>query len=135
MSEGSPVSSNARFRAVTYPLGHVRCVADRVVGADGIDIYRVTCADVASNVIMGRLFIPPQPQSGALEIVVEEVVDRVGGGYRHSSITLDLATREIARLDEKLARELRMRKRLWRRRRRVSSALRAVSDVVSPLSC
>lgn len=126
------MSSNVRIRAVTYPLDQVRCVAERVVGTDGLKNYRVTCADVASSVIMGRLFIPPDPISGAPEIDVEEIVERVGGGYRHSSITVDVATLKLARLDEKLARELRIRKRLWRRRRCASSAMRAVPDVRSP---
>ncbi|NEV00326.1 hypothetical protein [Bradyrhizobium uaiense] len=61
---------------------------------------------------------PIAPNRSNVDITTEEVIRMIGGTYRLASIAVEIGTDELARQTRRISDELRIRRRLWRRRRR-----------------
>jgi hypothetical protein len=75
---------------------------------------RAICTDTASGLIIGSPSISP----GRDDIDADEVIRMIGGTYRLASIAVEIGTDELARQTRRISDELRLRRRLWRRKRR-----------------
>lgn len=78
---------------------------------------RAMCTDAETTLIVGSPSISPDRRGG--DITPEEVIRMVGGTYRLASIAIDIGTEELARQTRQISDELRMWRRLWRRRKRL----------------
>jgi hypothetical protein len=79
---------------------------------------RAVCTDTASGLIIGSPSILPDCRDGQQALNAGQVIQRIGGGYRLASVAVDIGTEELARQTRRISDELRLRRRLWRRRRR-----------------
>jgi hypothetical protein len=89
--------------------------------ADPASPARVICTDAETGLIIGSPSILPGRRDGQQDVNAEEVIQRIGGGYRLSSIAVEIGTEALARQSRRISDELRLRRRLWRRRRRIAS--------------
>lgn len=80
------------------------------------DLARATCMDAETGLIIGNPPIAPNRRRG--DITTEEVIRMIGGTYRLASIAVEIETDELARQKRRISNELRLRRRLWRRRMR-----------------
>jgi hypothetical protein len=78
---------------------------------------RVICSDAATGLIIGSPSIAPGRGDGQQDISVDEVIRMIGGAYRLASIAVDIGADELERRTRRISDELRLRRRLWRRRR------------------
>jgi hypothetical protein len=85
---------------------------------------RAICTDVVSGLVIGSPPISPSAVDRPHDINVDEVIHKMGGTYRLASIAVDIGTDELARQTRRISDELRMRRRLWRRRKRARSMSR-----------
>jgi hypothetical protein len=74
------------------------------------------CTDAATGIVIGA-----SNDCGAT-ISADEVIRMIGGAYRLASIALEIETDELARRSRRVSDQLRSRRRLGRRRRRVLPA-------------
>ena len=79
---------------------------------------RVICSDAATGLIIGSPSIAPGRGDVQQGINVDEVIRMIGGAYRLASIAVDIGADEMERQSRRVADELRVRRRLWRRRKR-----------------
>jgi hypothetical protein len=89
--------------------------------ADPASPARVICTDAETGLIIGSLSILPDRRDGQQDVNTEQVIRRIGGAYRLASIAVDIGTEALARQTRRISDELRLRRRLWRRRRRIAS--------------
>jgi hypothetical protein len=82
---------------------------------------RAMCTDAASGLIIGSPSISPGRKDGQQDINAEEIIRMIGGTYRLASIAVEIATDELERRTRRISDELRLRQRLWRRRKRRKS--------------
>jgi hypothetical protein len=80
------------------------------------ELARAMCADAATGLIIGGSPIAPNCRDS--NITPEEVIRMIGGTYRLASIAVDIGTEERAGQTRRISDELRIRRRLWRRKRR-----------------
>jgi hypothetical protein len=90
------------------------CDIALLVSEDPTVPSKVICADAASGLIVGSTSISP----GRDEINADEVIRMIGGTYRLAAIAVEIGTDELAKQTRRISDELRLRRRLWRRRRR-----------------
>ncbi|MFT3940217.1 hypothetical protein [Rhodopseudomonas sp.] len=101
-----------------------RFLVDMQIEFDPVDstavdgTWRVTCVHAPSGVAMGSFAIAPPEGPDVLD--KRSAFERVGGAYRVLSIEVDLDTEELHARSTGLRREVALRQRLWRRRRRIS---------------
>jgi hypothetical protein len=82
---------------------------------------RAICTDAETGVIIGSPSILPGRRDGQQDVNAEEVIQKVGGTYRLASIAVEIGTEELVQRTRRISDELRLRRRLWRRRRRIAS--------------
>jgi hypothetical protein len=80
--------------------------------------YRAICTDAATGIVIGSSSIPSALSGGPPTISAAEVIRMIGGAYRLASIALEIETDELARHSRRITDQLRLRRRLWRRRSR-----------------
>ena len=85
--------------------------------ADPASPARVICTDSETGLIIGSPSIVPDRWDGQRDLNAEHVIAKIGGTYRLASIAVEIGTDELARLTRRVSDELRLRRRLWRRRR------------------
>ena len=90
------------------------CEIAVVVTEDPDTTARIMCSDAASGLVIGSPAISP----GRGDIEADEVIRLIGGTYRLASIAVEIGTEELARQTRRLSDELRLRRRLWRRKPR-----------------
>jgi hypothetical protein len=86
--------------------------------ADRTAPARAICTDADTGLIIGSPSIPPGRRDGQLDVDPEEVIRLIGGTYRLAAIAVEIGTDELARQTRRISDELRLRRRLWRRRTR-----------------
>jgi hypothetical protein len=74
---------------------------------------RAVCTDVETGLIIGSPLIAAN--RGDDDVTGEEVIRMIGGTYRLSSIAVEIGTEELAKRTRRIADELRLRRRSWRR--------------------
>jgi hypothetical protein len=89
-----------------------------VAPVDAAAPARVICTDAETGLIIGSPSIPPDRRDGQQVVNTEDVIQRIGGTYRLASIAVEIGTEELARRTRAISDELRVRRRLWRRRKR-----------------
>ena len=82
---------------------------------------RAMCTDAATGLVIGSPSISPGRREGQQDLDPDEVIRLIGGTYRLASIAVEIGTEELARQTCRMSDELRLRRRLWRRRKRQSS--------------
>jgi hypothetical protein len=82
---------------------------------------RAVCTDAASGLVIGSPPISPGGIDHPHDIDADEVIRKIGGTYRLASIAVEIGTDELARQTSRISDELRLRRRLWRRRKRARS--------------
>jgi hypothetical protein len=108
---------------VSAPLSPYRdCYVSLLGAADPTAPTRALCTDAASGQVIGSPPISPSCADSKQDINAEEVIRMIGGTYRLASIAVEIWTGELERQSRRLSGELRLRSRLWRRRRRTSGA-------------
>lgn len=80
---------------------------------------RVICTDVATGLIVGSPSIAPDHR-GQRSVNAGEVIRLIGGTYRLASIAVEIEARDLAKQSRRVSDELRLCRRLWRRKRRPS---------------
>ncbi|MEW6148701.1 MAG: hypothetical protein AB1745_12015 [Pseudomonadota bacterium] len=80
---------------------------------------RAMCTDAETSLIIGSPSISPDRRGG--DITPEEVIRMIGGTYRLAAIAIDIGTEELTKQTRRLSDELRLRRRLWRRKRRLGT--------------
>jgi hypothetical protein len=104
---------------VSAPLSPYRDCEISVCASDGpMAPARARCTDVATGLIVGAPAIEPGNRIDGSIITPAEVIRMIGGTYRLASIAIDIETEELALHARSLSRELRLRRRLWRRRKK-----------------
>ena len=93
-----------------------------VAPADSASPARVICTDAETGLIIGSPSISPGRRDGQQDVNAEEIIQQIGGAYRLASIAVEIGTDALARQTRRISDELRLRRRLWRRRRRITSA-------------
>src|SRR5262245_61325787 len=93
------------------------CEIVAVAPADPASPARAVCTDVASGRVIGSPSISPGGVDGRRDIDADEVIRSMGGTYRLASIAVEIGTEELARQTSRISDELRLRRRLWRRRK------------------
>jgi len=78
---------------------------------------RAVCTDAETGLIVGSPSVAPGRHGN---VTAEEVIRMIGGTYRLASIAIDIGTEELARQTRRISDELRLRRRLWRRRKQAS---------------
>jgi hypothetical protein len=102
--------------------------------ADPASPPRVICTDAETGLIIGSPSILPDCRDGRQDVNAEEVIQRIGGAYRLASIAVEIGTEELARLTRAISDELRVRRRLWRRRKRARTTRRLDACRSQPLA-
>lgn len=92
------------------------------ISSEELGSYRAICTDSATGIIIGCSSIPNAPNEGPSTISAEDVLRMIGGTYRLASIAIEIEIDELARRSRRISDQLRSRRRLWRRRRRVLPA-------------
>jgi hypothetical protein len=93
------------------------CEIAVVESADPASPARAICTDSETGLIIGSPSILPDRRDGRHGLDAEDVIAKLGGTYRLASIAVEIGTEELARLTRRVADELRLRRRLWRRQR------------------
>jgi hypothetical protein len=83
---------------------------------------RAMCTDAETGLTIGSPPIAPDRRNG--DITPEEVIRMIGGTYRLAAVAIDIGTEELARQTRRISDELRLRRRLWRRRSRIETSVR-----------
>jgi hypothetical protein len=82
---------------------------------------KAMCTDAETGLIIGSPSIAPGHRHAQQDVTAAEVIRMVGGTYRLASIAVEIGTDELARQTRRISDELRMRRRLWGRKRRPQS--------------
>jgi len=77
--------------------------------------YRAVCVDAATRWTIGCPSIPREPNGARPAISAADVIGMIGG-YRLASAAVDIEADELASRIRRMSGELRLRRRLWRRR-------------------
>ncbi|MET4445939.1 hypothetical protein ABIB75_004221 [Bradyrhizobium sp. GM2.2] len=110
---------------ITAPLSPYRdCEVVFMEPKEASTPARAMCTDVGTGLIIGSPSVGADPREG--DITPEEVIRLIGGTYRLAAIAIDIGTEELASQTRRISDELRMRRRLWRRRRKASRRREAV---------
>ena len=75
-----------------------------------------------TGLIIGSPSIAPGRGDVQQGINVDEVIRMIGGAYRLASIAVDIGADELERQSRRVPDELRVRRRLWRRRKRLRTS-------------
>jgi len=103
----------------THPdLDRLRCEIVVINGRDPQSLYRATCTDAETGVVLGSRLLPAGPRGGAPAVTLGDVVELIGGGYRCASVAVDIEVENLSRQTRRVGDILRTRRRLWRRRSR-----------------
>ncbi|MEY9417972.1 hypothetical protein ABIF69_004414 [Bradyrhizobium japonicum] len=103
---------------ISAPLSPYRdCNIAIMEPEDPASLARAMCTDAETSLIIGSPSISSGRRTG--DITPEEVIRMIGGTYRLASIAIDIGTEELTRQTRRISDELRMRRRLWRRRKRL----------------
>ena len=78
---------------------------------------RAMCTDAETGLIIGSPSIALDRRDG--DITPEEVIWMIGGTYRLAAVAIDIGTEELARQTRQISDAVRLRRRLWRRRKRI----------------
>lgn len=97
------------------------CEIMAVEPVDPASPARAICTDFASGLIIGSPPISPGGMDRPHDINTDEIMRKIGGTYRLASIAVEIGTEELMRQTRRISDELRMRRRLWRRRKRARS--------------
>lgn len=103
---------------VSAPLSPYRdCDIAIVMPEDPATSARAMCTDAKTGLIIGSPSISPDCRGG--DITPEEIIRMVGGTYRLATIAIDIGTEELASQTRRISDDLRLRRRLWRRRKQI----------------
>jgi hypothetical protein len=91
------------------------------------------CTDAASGLIIGSPSISPGRWDGEQSLNAEDIIRMIGGTYRLASIAVEIGTKELVRQTRRISDELRVRRRLWRPRRRPARRSLDLAYVVTAL--
>ena len=80
------------------------------------ELARAICTDAETGWTIGSPAIAPNRRNG--DVTAEEVIRMIGGTYRLASIAVEIETAKLVTQTRRISDELRLRRRLWRRRRR-----------------
>lgn len=80
--------------------------------------YCVTCADTETGRIIGRTSLPAGPDGCPPKATIGDVIGLIGGGYRLTSVFVEIESERLARQTRRLSHRLRRRDRSWLRRAR-----------------
>ncbi len=80
--------------------------------------YQAVCIDAATRLTIGSPAVSRAPDGGRPVVTVDDVLRLIGGMYRLASVAVDIEADELARRTRRVSDQLRLRGRLWRRRRR-----------------
>ncbi len=107
------------------------CEIALVAPADPVGLPRAMCTDAASGLIIGSPSILPDRRDGQQDLNAAEVIAKIGT-YRLATIAVEIGTEELVRLTRRVSDELRLRRRLWRRQRRVRPRHSHAEELQSP---
>ena len=102
-------------------LDRLSCEIVVINGRDQQSLYRVTCTDGETGIVLGSRLLPAGPRGAAPAITLGDVVELIGGGYRCASIAVEIEAGNLSRQTRRIGDILRRREGLWRRGRRSRS--------------
>jgi len=106
---------------VSHLSFRVRYTADRdctiVIRPKGA-AYQAVCVDSATRLTIGSPDISRAPGGGRPVVTADDALRLIGGMYRLASVAVDIEADELAQRSRRVSDKLRLRGRLWRRRRR-----------------
>lgn len=106
----------SRLKLAGYQSGYRDC--DISISAELGSPYQAICTDSETGIVIGSSSISSTARGDPQMISAAEIVRMIGGAYRLASIALDIEADELARRSRRLSDQLRLRRRLWRRRSR-----------------
>ncbi|MFB9267559.1 hypothetical protein ACFFWD_31205 [Bradyrhizobium erythrophlei] len=106
---------------VTAPQSPYRdCDIAMLEAADPAAPARAMCIDAETGLIIGSPSLAPGHRDSQRIVNADEVIRLIGGTYRLASIAVEIGTNDLAKQSRRISDELRLRPRLWRRKRRPS---------------
>jgi hypothetical protein len=113
-------------------LRRLSCEIIVVNGRDPQSPYRATCTDPETGIVLGSRLLPAGPDGAAPAVTLGDVVELIGGGYRCASVAVEIEAENLSRQTRRIVDILRLRKRLWRRRRTTRARTKPHARSVPP---